>query len=70
MVWFDSNGNSAIDAGEPQVSVTTTAAGAIPAGTTLTVPVATTPGTYSVRADIATGGTVEASAVFTVPTPT
>ncbi|MFA4917385.1 MAG: GEVED domain-containing protein, partial [Syntrophales bacterium] len=68
-VWFDSNGNNLIDGSEPQSAVTTTAAGALPAGVTLTVPVTTTPGAYPVRADIIAGGAVEASAVFTVPTP-
>ena len=66
MVWFDSNGNNAVDAGEPQTSVTTTASGAIPAGVNLTVPAANT-GTYSVRADIAIGGPVEASGTFAIP---
>ena len=68
VVGFDSNGNGAIDPGEPQVAVTTTAAGAIPAGIILTVP-AVAPGTYGVRADIPSGGSVEASASFTVPSP-
>src|SRR4030042_1137413 len=68
VVWFDSNGDGVIDPGEPQVAVTTTAAGDIPVGTTLTVP-AVAPGTYGVRADIPSGGPVEASASFTVPSP-
>ena len=67
-VWFDTNRDGVMDPGEPQVAVTTTAAGAIPAGITLTVPVVT-PGIYSVRADIPLGGSVEASANFTVSTP-
>ena len=67
-VWFDINRDGVIDAGEPQVAVTTTAAGAIPAGITLTVPVVT-PAIYPVRADIPLGGSVEASANFTVSTP-
>ena len=68
VVWFDSNGDGVKDPGEPQVSVTTTAAGAIPAGIILTVP-AVAPGTYPVQADIPSGGPVEASASFTVPSP-
>ena len=67
-VWFDSNGNSVRDAAEPQLPVTTTAAGAIPPGTTLAIPTVT-PGTYQVRADIPSGAPVEASAIFTVPSP-
>jgi len=68
VVGFDSNGSGAIDPGEPQVAVTTTAAGAIPAGIFLAVP-ALAPGTYGVLADISVGGSVEASANFTVPSP-
>ena len=68
-VWFDSNGDGVRDVGEPQVSVTTTGAGAIPSGITMAVPTVA-PGTYLVRADIPTDGSVEASATFTVPTPT
>ncbi|MGD0353801.1 MAG: IPT/TIG domain-containing protein, partial [Dehalococcoidia bacterium] len=64
-VGFDSDGSGALDPGEPRVSVTTTAAGAIPAGITLAVP-AVAPGTYPVVADIPSGGSVEASANFTV----
>jgi hypothetical protein len=67
-VGFDSSGSGAIDPGEPQVLVTTTAAGAIPAGIILTVP-AVAPGTYPVLADIPSGGSLEASAIFTVPSP-
>jgi hypothetical protein len=66
VVSFDSNGDSVIDPDEPQVSVTTTAAGAILAGITLTVP-AVAAGVYQVLADIPSGGSVEASAIFTVP---
>lgn len=64
-VWFDINGNNVIDAGEPQVAVTTTAAGAIPAGIILTVPIVAA-GTYQIRADIPAGPPIEASAGFTV----
>jgi hypothetical protein len=66
-VWFDSNSDGVRDAGETQVAVTTTAAGAIPAGTTLTAP-SVEVDTYPVQADIPTGGAVEASATFTVIT--
>jgi hypothetical protein len=65
-VWFDTNGNSAIDAGEPQLSVTTIT-DVLPAGITLTVP--TVPrATYYVRADVPSvpAGTIEAYASFTV----
>jgi hypothetical protein len=64
-VGFDSNGSGAIDPGEPRVLVNTTAAGAIPAGITLTVP-AVAAGVYQVLADIPIGGSVEASAGFNV----
>ena len=67
-VWFDSNGNGARDTGEPQVSMTTTTAGFIPTGVTLTVP-AVAPQVYQVLGDIPTGGTAEASASFTVTPP-
>ncbi|MGD0353362.1 MAG: hypothetical protein ABSB38_07695, partial [Dehalococcoidia bacterium] len=65
-IWFDSNGDSVKDPTEPQISVTTTAAGAIPSGTTLAIPTVN-PGIYQVRADIPSGGSVEATAIFTVP---
>jgi hypothetical protein len=67
-IWFDSNSNGVRDAGEPQVAVTSTAAGAIPAGTTLTVP-SVAAAVYTVYADIPTGGAIEASANFTVTVP-
>jgi len=67
-VWFDNDGDSVRDAGEPQVSVTTTSSGFIPAGVTLTVPNLTA-ASYQVRADIPTGGSVEASASFSVSPP-
>jgi hypothetical protein len=63
-VWFDTNGDSVMDATEPQVAVTVSDIGAFPSGVTLPVP-ATSPGTYYVRADIPTGdSTIEASASF------
>jgi hypothetical protein len=64
-VWFDSDNDSVRDTGEPQRSVTTTAAGAIPAGITLTVPTVTR-GTYQVQADIPTGAPIETSSTFDV----
>ena len=65
VVWFDSDGDSAIDAGEPQVSVTTNGSGALSATSTLPVP--TVPrATYSVRADVPTDGIADASSPFTV----
>jgi hypothetical protein len=66
-VWFDIANLGVRDAGEPQVAVTTTAAGAIPAGTTLTIPTVAA-GVYPVQADIPTGGAIEAFANFTVTT--
>jgi hypothetical protein len=66
-LWFDSNGDSVRDAGEPQASVTTTSAGAFPSGITLTVP-AVAAGGYQVLADIPAGGSAEASTTFTIPT--
>jgi len=64
-VWFDSDIDGNRDTGEPYVSVTTTATGALPAGVTLTVP--TVPrGTYEVQADIPSGSTIEAYDIFTV----
>jgi hypothetical protein len=64
-LWFDNNGNGVRDTGEPQVSVTTTAAGAIPSGSTLAIP-SVAAGSYQTRADIPSGGIIEASASFTV----
>jgi hypothetical protein len=66
VVWFDSNNNGALDSGEPSASVTASATGTFTA--TLTVPTVAA-GTYNIRADVPSGGTVEASASFTVPTP-
>jgi hypothetical protein len=66
VVWFDTNGNGAVDAGEPQVSVTASASGTFTA--TLTIP-SVAAGTYNIRADVPSGGSVEASATFTVVSP-
>jgi ABC-type transporter MlaC component len=65
-VWFDSNGNGVRDAGEPCKSVRSTHSGNIPSGTTLTAPGGVAAGIYQVRADIPSGGSVEASANFTL----
>lgn len=64
-VWFDSDGDSVRDSEEPQVSVTTTAAGAIPPGTDLHTSSLAPNKTYQVRVDIPSGGSIEASASFT-----
>ncbi len=65
IVFFDTNGNSIADEGEPQTTVMTTATGAFPDGIILTVP-GTGAGTYPVRADVPSGDTPEAAADFTV----
>lgn len=62
-VWFDSNGNSIIDPGEPSASVTTSSTGTFT--TSLTVPTVAA-GMYNIRADVPSGGVVEASASFAV----
>ncbi len=64
-VWFDSNDDGNWDSGEPYNDVTTDGDGDIPSGTTLTVPVEPR-GTYHVRADIPSGGAVEASDTFAI----
>lgn len=69
-IWFDSDGDSVRDGPlanppEPQKSVTTTSGGNIPAGTSLIAPKVQA-GTYQVRADIPTGGSIEASASFNI----
>jgi hypothetical protein len=64
-VWFDTDNDSVVDATEPQVAVTTSATGGIPAGVNLTVP-AVAGGPYNVLADLPTGAPVEATAPFTV----
>jgi hypothetical protein len=62
-IWFDTDRNSVIDAGEPFLAVTTTENGEIPDGMVLTVPEAPL-GIYPVRADIPEGDVIEASADF------
>jgi hypothetical protein len=65
VVWFDTDGDGVVDAGEPSASVTANAAGEFTAN--LNVPtVPYTASGYSIRADVPSGGTVEASATFTV----
>jgi acyl-CoA hydrolase len=65
VVWFDTNGNNAIDSGEPQVSVVTSGTGVLTAASTLAVP--TVPrATYNVKADILPSGSVDAWASFAV----
>ena len=68
VVWFDSDNDGALDAGEPQVAVTTTSTGALPAGVTLNAPDIAGGGARPVQADIPGGGGIEASATFTVNT--
>jgi hypothetical protein len=63
-VWFDSDKDSARDDEEPQIEVTTTGTGYLPAGTTLTVP-ELTPGSYRVLADIPAGGINDGFGFFT-----
>jgi PKD repeat protein len=64
-VWFDSDGDSAIDAGEPQVAANTDSGGTL-SPVSLTVP-AVAGGSYYVRADVPSGGFVpDVSAVFAV----
>jgi hypothetical protein len=67
VVWFDTDGDSVVDAGEPSITVTANAAGEFTA--TLTIPTVAG-GSYNIRADVPSGGTVEASAPFTVILPT
>jgi hypothetical protein len=65
VVWFDIDNDGVLDPGEPFVSVTASATGMFTA--TLTVP--TVPfqaAGYNIRADVPSGGPVEASATFLV----
>jgi hypothetical protein len=64
MVWFDTNGNKALNAGEPNISVTAGSNGTFTV--TLTVPPGVTPDEYSIKADVPFGPPIEASATFTV----
>jgi hypothetical protein len=69
-IWFDTDNDSLRDGDEPQIEVTTTGAGAVPSGSTLTTPVLGYSKTYRVRADVPSGGSIEASSVFTTPSTT
>jgi hypothetical protein len=69
-VWFDTDGDSVVDPSEPQLWVTVTGSGDIPAGTSLQTPLLPPNKSYSVRADIPSGTPVEASAVFTTSVTT
>jgi PKD repeat protein len=69
-IWFDTNGNSIMDTGEPQVSLTTTSAGAIPSGITLSLPALPPDQNYPIRADIPSGGSIEALASFSTSSTT
>ena len=64
-IWFDTDNNAVLDSGEPSVSVTTDAVGAVPLLTRLTVPSAAV-GACTVRADIPNEGGIEASATFAI----
>jgi hypothetical protein len=63
-IWFNTDGNSVRDDEEPQIQVTTTGTGAIPGGTTLTVPELAS-GYYRVLADIPVGSPNEGLGFFT-----
>jgi hypothetical protein len=63
IVWFDANGNSVADTGEPQEAVVTNSVGEI-SGINLITPSLEPARTYRVRADIPEDGTNEASASF------
>lgn len=69
-VWFDIDGDSVMETGEPATRASTTKPGAIQAGITLTVPIDVAAAVYQVRADIPSGGPIEASSPFTVVRPT
>jgi hypothetical protein len=60
-VWFDSDGDGVMDTEEPQQSVTTNLFGYIE--TTLIAP-SLAPGSYYIRIDVPSGGTIELSPVF------
>jgi hypothetical protein len=65
-VWFDSDGDSVMDPGEPQISVSVDAGGAFT--TILTTPDVAA-GTYFIRVDIPPGSPIEASAPVVVAAP-
>jgi hypothetical protein len=62
-VWFDSNDDGIKDVDEPSVSVTTSSTGTFDA--TLIIP-SVAFGAYNIKADVPSGGAVEASAKFIV----
>jgi hypothetical protein len=64
MVWFDINGNGALDTGEPSAKETVAGDGTFTA--TLTVPPGVAPDKYNIKADVPFGPPMEASATFTV----
>ncbi|MDD5095308.1 MAG: hypothetical protein PHV74_13170, partial [Dehalococcoidia bacterium] len=63
-VWFDTDNDGVKDAGEPYDDVTTDGSGNIPSDITVTAPTMTS-SSYSVIADIPSGGSNEASGTFT-----
>jgi hypothetical protein len=63
--WFDTDDDDIKDTGEPQESIITTGAGAIPTGITLLAP-ETPSNSYFVHADIPESSPIEATAGFTV----
>jgi PKD repeat protein len=70
-VWFDTDKDSVMDAGEPQVAVTSTAQGALPPGTTIVSPGDLPPNSsYPVRVDIPAGSPVEAYTNYKTSTTT
>jgi hypothetical protein len=66
VVWFDINHNGLLDPGEPNTPATADSGGGF--SVSLVVPDVTT-GSYDIKADVPLGGSVEASAPFTVPSP-
>jgi hypothetical protein len=64
-IWFDTNGNGVRNIGENYRSITVTSTGDIPANTVIPVPL-TPAGQYQILADIPSGGSIEASAAFSV----
>jgi hypothetical protein len=63
LVWFDLNGDNLFTAGEPSVSVLSSAVGSFTTTLTLTLPAI---GVYPIQADLPVGGAVEAFANFSV----
>ena len=65
VVWFDTNGNSTLDTGEPQVGATVNTLGNLTGVSTLPVPTAPR-AIYQVRADVPSGTPVETNLSFTI----